>query len=114
MVAAAAATRCPTASVLYVVPSDADLDGAVADVRFFLAALEGLSESAGRARGPAVPSHEVDPYRGLAPHVGVTSARAARAARAGERHGARRRRVGGGAAAARQRARHAAERVDRT
>ena len=60
--------------VLYVVPADADIEPAVTDITFFLSALEGLSQS-----GTAVlpfPSHEVDPYRGLAPHVGVTSARA--------------------------------------
>src|SRR5262245_65953093 len=46
------------------------------DVAFFLTALEGLSTaSVDRAILP-FPSHEVDPYRGLAPHVGVTSARA--------------------------------------
>jgi transcription-repair coupling factor (superfamily II helicase) len=65
--------------VLYVVPSDADIEPAVADVEFFLTALEGLAPAGPTATGRAVlpfPSHEVDPYRGLAPHVGVTSARA--------------------------------------
>ena len=59
------------------------------------------------------PSHEVDPYRGLAPHVGVDVGPGARALTAWRRHGARRRRVGGGAAAARQRPAAAARRVDR-
>ena len=69
---AAAAQALPHGAVLYVVPGDADLENAVADVTFFLAALEG-----GSAAGVfSFPSHEVDPYRGMAPHVGVTSARA--------------------------------------
>ena len=59
---------------------------------------------AGAAADRAVlpfPSHEVDPYRGLAPHVGVTSARARALHALALGHGARRRRVGGRAAAAR-------------
>jgi transcription-repair coupling factor (superfamily II helicase) len=73
---AAAAQALPHGVVLYVVPGDAELEEAVGDVCFFVAALEGLSpEGADRAVLP-FPSHEVDPYRGLAPHVGVTSARA--------------------------------------
>ncbi len=73
---AAAAQALPDGVVLYVVPSDAELEEAVIDVCFFVSALEGLSpERADRAALP-FPSHEVDPYRGLAPHVGVTSARA--------------------------------------
>ena len=69
---AAAAQALPHGAVLYVVPGDADLEDAVADISFFLAALEG-----GAPTGVfSFPSHEVDPYRGMAPHVGVTSARA--------------------------------------
>jgi len=76
LLVASAANAMPHGVVLYVLPSDADLDGAVADVRFFLATLEGLSESALDRVLLPVPSHEVDPYRGMAPHVGVTSVRA--------------------------------------
>ncbi|MES1256570.1 MAG: transcription-repair coupling factor [Acidobacteriota bacterium] len=73
---AAAAQSLPDGVVLYIVPTDADLEETVSDICFFVSALEGLSaEAAGRAVLP-FPSHEVDPYRGLAPHVGVTSARA--------------------------------------
>src|SRR5256885_703367 len=58
---AAAAHELPQGVVLYVVPSDGELDQAVTDVRFFVSALEGLSsESADRAV-LAFPSHEVDP-----------------------------------------------------
>jgi transcription-repair coupling factor (superfamily II helicase) len=71
---AAAAQALPHGVVLYVVPGDADLEQAATDTGFFLAALEGMSD-ADRVVLP-FPSHEVDPYRGMAPHVGVTSARA--------------------------------------
>ena len=73
---AAAAQGLPHGAVLYVVPSDGELEEAVADVSFCLAALEGLSHDAAERAVLPFPSHEVDPYRGLAPHVGVTSARA--------------------------------------
>jgi transcription-repair coupling factor (superfamily II helicase) len=73
---AAAAQAQPHDVVLYVVPTDADLEEAVADVSFFLGAVEGLSASAAEGAVLPFPSHEIDPYRGLAPHVGVTSARA--------------------------------------
>ena len=56
---AATATNLPRGAVWHVVPSDGEIDEAVADVGFFLAALEGLS---GTARDRAVlpfPSHEI-------------------------------------------------------
>src|SRR5579863_4908762 len=73
---AGAAQAMPHGVVLYIVPIDGDLEEAVADTTFFLAALEGLSGAAADRAVLPFPSHEVDPYRGLAPHVGVTSARA--------------------------------------
>jgi transcription-repair coupling factor (superfamily II helicase) len=73
---AGAAHTMPHGAVLYIVPSDADLEDAVADTAFFLSALEGLSGVAADRAVLPFPSHEVDPYRGLAPHIGVTSARA--------------------------------------
>src|SRR5437660_9576778 len=73
---AAAANALPQGVVLHVVASDGDLEAAVADVRFFVSALEGLSEDAAERAVLPFPSHEVDPYRGLAPHFGVASARA--------------------------------------
>src|SRR5215471_1684117 len=73
---AAAAQARPHDVVLYVVPADADLEESVADVSFFLAALEGLPSAGAQRAVLSFPSHEIDPYRGLAPHVGVTSARA--------------------------------------
>ena len=71
-----AAHAMPSGTVLYVVPGDGDLEEATTDVRFFVAALEGLSETAATRAILPFPSHEVDPYRGMTPHFGVTSARA--------------------------------------
>ncbi|HEY2908260.1 MAG TPA: transcription-repair coupling factor [Vicinamibacterales bacterium] len=73
---ASAAQALPHGSVLYVVPSDGDIEESLADVCFFLSALEGWSQSAADRAVLPFPSHEIDPYRGLAPHFGVTSARA--------------------------------------
>ncbi len=73
---ASAAHVLPRGVIWYVVPGDGDIEQTVEDVTFFFSAMEGLS---GAAAGLAVlpfPSHEIDPYRGLAPHVGVTSVRA--------------------------------------
>jgi transcription-repair coupling factor (superfamily II helicase) len=73
---AAVAHRGAESVVAYVVPGEADVEVAVADVRFFLAALEGMSDAAADAAVLPFPSYEVDPYRGMAPHFQVTSARA--------------------------------------
>jgi len=59
-----------------VVATDADVDRAVGDVRFFLAALEGLSEADAARVVLGCPSLEVDPYKTLAPHFEIASARA--------------------------------------
>jgi len=73
---AGAAQAQPGGVVLYIVPSDGALEQTCADVSFFLAALEGLTPTATERAVLTFPSHEVDPYRGLAPHMGVTSVRA--------------------------------------
>ena len=74
---AAAAHAQPHGVVLYVVPSDGDLEQTV---RRRLASSsrrsKGLSPAAAERAVLPFPSHEVDPYRGLAPHIGVTSVRA--------------------------------------
>ncbi len=69
----AAAAR--TAPAILVVPTDADVESMTADVGFFLAGFEGTSEADVDRTVLAFPSHEVDPYRGLAPHFDVASAR---------------------------------------
>jgi transcription-repair coupling factor (superfamily II helicase) len=73
---AAAAHAQPAGVVLYVVPGDGDLEEACGDVAFFLAALEGFAPAVVERAVLPFPSHEVDPYRGLEPHIGVTSVRA--------------------------------------
>ena len=73
---AALAHAEPERLVVTIVASDADVDRVTADVRFFLGAIEGLPDAAAERAVLPLPSHEVDPYRGLAPHLRVTSARA--------------------------------------
>ncbi len=73
MFAAAAAARD---RVIMVVPTDADVEKTTADGRFFLSALEGLSDAETERAVLPFPSHEIDPYRGLAPHFEIASARA--------------------------------------
>jgi transcription-repair coupling factor (superfamily II helicase) len=62
--------------VVLVVPTDADVEQMVADARLFVAALEGLADRDVARRVLPFPSLEVDPYRGLEPHLEVASARA--------------------------------------
>jgi transcription-repair coupling factor (superfamily II helicase) len=73
---AAAAQAMPRGTVVYVVPTDRDVEQAVEDVAFFVAALEGLSAAAAEHAVLPFPSQEVDPYRGMPAHFGVASARA--------------------------------------
>ena len=73
---AGAAHAIPQGAVLYVVPGDRDIEDATADIRFFLSAIEGHSDDAVERLVLPFPSHEVDPYRGMTPHPGVTAARA--------------------------------------
>ncbi|HZB25064.1 MAG TPA: transcription-repair coupling factor [Vicinamibacterales bacterium] len=73
MYVASAAARGLT---VVVVPTDADVETLTADARFFLAALEGLTDADVERAVLPFPSHEVDPYRGLAPHFSIASARA--------------------------------------
>ena len=75
--AVAAAAHANRESVLlYVVPADPDLEHATADVRFFLSTLEAIPDAVAERAVLPFPSYQVDPYRGLAPHFHVTSARA--------------------------------------
>jgi transcription-repair coupling factor (superfamily II helicase) len=73
MYAAASAARGRT---ILVVPTDNDVERTTLDARFFFAALEGLSDADVERVVLPFPSHEVDPYRGLAPHFEIASARA--------------------------------------
>jgi len=71
--AAAAAAK---ERVVAIVPSDADVEQLTSDARFFLSALEGISDADAAQAVVPFPSHEIDPYRGLSPHFDVASARA--------------------------------------
>ena len=71
--AAVAAERGLT---LLVVPTDGDVETMTTDARFFFSALEGVSDAEIEQSVLPFPSHEVDPYRGLAPHFDIASARA--------------------------------------
>jgi transcription-repair coupling factor (superfamily II helicase) len=71
--AALAAERSP---IFVVSPVDAELETAIADARFFLGALTGLSDDELERTVLPYPSLEVDPYRGMSPHLDVLSARA--------------------------------------
>ncbi len=71
-----AAVAAERGRVLLVVPTDADIETMTRDARFFFSALEGLSETEVERAVLPFPSHEVDPYRGLAPHFDIASARA--------------------------------------
>ncbi|MGH9411796.1 MAG: hypothetical protein ACRD1V_20355, partial [Vicinamibacterales bacterium] len=57
-VAAAAARR----TIVLIAPGDRDVEQLTSDTRFFLSALEGLSESESARAVLPFPSQEVDPY----------------------------------------------------
>ncbi|MGD9904139.1 MAG: transcription-repair coupling factor [Vicinamibacterales bacterium] len=73
---AASAHHAPERPLLFVVPTDAAIDAAVTDVRFFLGAIEGLGDVAATAAVLPLPAMHADPYRALTPHMRVSSARA--------------------------------------
>jgi transcription-repair coupling factor (superfamily II helicase) len=63
--------------IVAVVPTDRHLADLVADTRLFLSVFDGLSAAEADRTVLPLPSQEVDPYRGLAPHFDVTAERAA-------------------------------------
>jgi transcription-repair coupling factor (superfamily II helicase) len=71
-----AATICQDSVLLLVVPTDSVVEQMTGDARFFLANLQGLDSATVERAVLPLPSQEVDPYRGLAPHLAVASARA--------------------------------------
>jgi transcription-repair coupling factor (superfamily II helicase) len=71
----AVAAAATDAVVVVIVPTDGDVEQMVADTRFFLGGLAGLSDHELAHAVLPFPSHEVDPYRGLAPHFDVAAAR---------------------------------------
>jgi transcription-repair coupling factor (superfamily II helicase) len=64
------------ALTVVVVPTDEDVDRFSIDTRFFMAALEGASAASLEEAVKPFPSLQIDPYRSIAPHFGVASARA--------------------------------------
>jgi transcription-repair coupling factor (superfamily II helicase) len=66
----------PDRMIVVVTATDGDAEQLVTDTRFFLGALAGLDEPSAADAVLPLPSHEVDPYRGLSPHLHVASARA--------------------------------------
>ena len=74
--ALAAAVFAGVRPVILVVPGDADVERMTADARFFLAGLEGLARTDVERGVLPFPSPEVDPYRGMTPHLDVASSRA--------------------------------------
>ena len=97
LAAAAAAHRQKGVPVLFVLPTDQDLDDAVDDTRFFLQTLEGLTDADVERVVLPLPSLQVDPYRGpraafsrhVCPRPGLVRARR-RAGPCGRGLGARR------------------------
>ena len=69
-------TAAQDRTVVVVVPAAAEVEQTTSDVRFFLAALEGLSDATAERQVLPFVSHEVDPYRGMSPHLSVSAARA--------------------------------------
>jgi transcription-repair coupling factor (superfamily II helicase) len=68
--------RAQDEALFLVMPTDADVEQVCRDARFFYAVLSGATDEAAELAVRALPSQEVDPYRGLLPHLEVASVRA--------------------------------------
>jgi transcription-repair coupling factor (superfamily II helicase) len=71
------ASHRKNALCVVIVPTDEDVDRFACDLRFFAGALEGASGAALEEIIKPFPSLQIDPYRKLAPHFHIASARAA-------------------------------------
>ncbi len=71
-----AAALAQDGPVVLVVPTDSDVEHVTGDARFFLSAMKGYSDAQAEQAVLPFPSQEVDPYRGLSPHLQIASARA--------------------------------------
>jgi transcription-repair coupling factor (superfamily II helicase) len=71
------ASHRKNALCVVVVPTDEDVERFACDLRFFAGALESASDTALETIIKPFPSLQIDPYRKLAPHFHVASARAA-------------------------------------
>src|SRR6187551_1315277 len=72
-IAAGAKRLSEGATILSVVPTDADIENTVGDISFFLSVLEGSAETVVERQVLPFPSTQVDPYRGFQPHFKVAS-----------------------------------------
>jgi transcription-repair coupling factor (superfamily II helicase) len=70
------ASHRKNAVMVVVVPGDDDVDRFCIDTSFFIAALEGATAATLGDTVKPFPSLQIDPYRNIAPHFGVASARA--------------------------------------
>ena len=71
-----AAAFAPREHIVVIVPTDAEVEQLTSDARFFVSAIDGVSDADAAALVLPFPSHEIDPYRGLSPHFDVASRRA--------------------------------------
>jgi transcription-repair coupling factor (superfamily II helicase) len=71
------ASNRKNALCVVVVPTDEEVDRFCADLNFFLGSLEGATSVTLEEVVKPFPSLQTDPYRNIAPHFGVASARAA-------------------------------------
>jgi transcription-repair coupling factor (superfamily II helicase) len=74
--AAVAAARAGGGLMVLVAPTDKEVEQLTGDARFLYSALESASEAATEQAVLPLPSLQIDPYRGMAPHFRVAAARA--------------------------------------
>jgi len=84
LAAAGAALSRRQLSVL-VVPTDKDVEQIARDAKFFVTALDGVTDADTDRSVLTFPSWQVDPYRGMSPHFRVAAARARALAMAAKR-----------------------------
>src|SRR6476661_5029580 len=77
MYAAVQSSHRSNSLTMIVVATDEDVDRVTSDVRFFIGALEGASGAALDEMVKPFPSLQTNPYRKLAPHFHIATARAA-------------------------------------
>ena len=74
--AAAAVARADTTLTVLAAPTDKDVEQLASDARFFYGAMEGASATDTDRAVLPLPSLQIDPYRGMTPHLRVAAARA--------------------------------------
>ena len=74
--ALAVATASISSPLLVVLPTGAEADQMLSDARFFYGSIQNLDKTKVSREVILFPSPEVDPYRGISPHLDRASARA--------------------------------------